>query len=111
LRIEIEGQPAAPALEAGLADIQSVENAQGWGRRFGLLIRLDSRFDPIMAGMTQDRDGQTVVVTICGQEMLRATLRGAIPSALFTLSLSDRATRWRVRAALESGICASTPIS
>lgn len=111
LRIGVEGQPAAPVIEAGAADILSVEHAQGWGQRFGLLIRLDPRFDPVMAGMTQDRDGQTVVVTICGQDMLRATLRGTIPTALFTLSLTDRATRWRVRAALESGNCGSVPSS
>jgi hypothetical protein len=92
-------------IEVAGADILSVEHAPGWGERFGLLIQLDPAFDAEMDALTRGRDGQTVVVTVCGQEMLRAKLRGAIPTALFTLSLKDRATRWRVRAALETGGC------
>ncbi|MFN3973275.1 MAG: hypothetical protein ACK4L4_18280 [Gemmobacter sp.] len=108
LRIEMLGPDAqVTAIEAEPGDILSVEDAPGLGGRFGLTVRLVPQLDDPVARLTQGRDGDTVVVKICGQEMLRAVLRGEIPSARFTLSLQDRAVRWAVRTALTGGGCAS----
>jgi hypothetical protein len=112
LRIGLaDAPPGAIAIEAERGDIVAVERSRGHGGRVGITLRLDARFDLAMARMTEGKDGAVVVIHVCGEELLRVNLRGAIPAALFTLSLEDPATRQRVEAALAAGECGGYPSS
>lgn len=101
----------APPITAPADDILSVERAPGHDGKSGLMLRLSPRFDAAMARMTAGRDGQIVTMRLCGQVLLRSTLRGTLPSALFTLSLRDDATQRRVEAALDRRSCDDFPSS